>query len=86
MYLSNKVRGGSFVVALGLSLIFSFATYASSVDANAVTESPATSGQSTEVQTTDTNSTETSNNEAAIDVRSSLAITNYTQPENLNFG
>ena len=84
MYLSNKVRGCLFIVASSLSLIFSFATYASSVDANAVTESPATSGQSTEGQTTDTNSTETSNNEAAIDVRSSLAITNYTQPENLN--
>ena len=70
MYLSNKVRGGLFILASSLSLIFSFATYASSL------EGPG--------QAADSNSTETSTNEAAIDVRSSLAITNYTQPENLN--
>ena len=74
MYLSNKVRGGLFIVASSLSLIFSFATYASSVDPNAVAE-----GQAAE-----TASAETSTNQAATDVRSSLAITDYTQPENLN--
>ncbi len=74
MYLSNKVRGSLFIVASSLSLIFSFATYASSVDPNAAAE-----GQAAE-----TASAETSTNQAATDVRSSLAITDYTQPENLN--
>ena len=62
MYLSNKVRGSLFIVASSLSLIFSFATYASSVDPNAAAE-----GQAAE-----TASAETSTNQAATDVRSSL--------------